>query len=136
MLKDIENRRMEGVSMAMVPGADDGDPSGIFWDCYLINAGKDAITNVLITSKGYGQIQGEPRQTSTLRYFYPRIEGEMAVKLEIVPAELGQLTSEYWISFSRDGFMYDRKFLFVEGALSPDHLTQVPVVGRKGVLIS
>lgn len=136
MLKDIENRRMEGVSMAMVPGSDEGDAAVTFWDCYLINASENALTNVLVTSKGYGQIHGEPRQTSTLRYFYPRIEGEMAVKLEIVPAELGQLTNEYWVSFSKEGFMYDRKFLFVQGALSDDHLTDVPVVGRKGVLIS
>jgi hypothetical protein len=136
MLKDIDQRKMEGFSVALIPEETGMDRVPETWECFLINTHVTPVTDVLITARGYGQIQGEPRQSSTLRYFYPRIEGEMAVMLEIIPAELVALNNEFWVSFTRDGFMYDKKFLFVEGSLTTELLTPVPVIGRRGVMIS
>jgi hypothetical protein len=136
MLKDMEQLKMQGFSVAMIPGESAPDAEPQTWGCYLINEQPAAVTDVLITTRGYGHIKGEPLQSSTLRYFFPRIDGEMAVKLEIIPAELLSLNNEFWVSFTREGFMYDKKFLFVEGSLHLERLTPLPVIGRKGVMIS
>ncbi len=135
MLKDIQHKKMVGFGVAMVPHEMDDKVIPVFWDCYLINMKNETIRDLLITSKGYGFIRGEERRSSTLRYFYPRLEGQMAVRLETLGEELFRLTNEFWVSFSCGGYMFDKRFLFVEGSLDTAHLTPVPVVGKRGVLI-
>lgn len=135
MLKDIETRKVDNFGVAMVPSELEVLEDGQEWECFLINLKDQPVHQVLVTSSGYKKSDEEELRSSTLRYFYDRIEGEMAVRLEIVRPELTQLTNEYWISFSLDGHMYDKRFLFVEGSLAQEHLTTVPILNKKGVLI-
>ena len=67
MKKDIELPKVEGVSMAIVHEPDeDGEMS---WSAYLINARDVTLENVLVSSTGYGEIDGEHRATSEMRHF-------------------------------------------------------------------
>jgi hypothetical protein len=47
-----------------------------------------------------------------------------------------RLANEYWVSFYIDGVIYDKKFIFLPETINPTFFTTVPVIGKKGVLIS
>lgn len=133
MLKDIDQPRMSDFIIALTP--QDAGLSGETWDCHLVNLKQQEVRNVLVTSKGYGLLEGEERRSSTLRYFYEVIGPEESVLLEVLPPELLALTNEFWVSFQFEGHMFDRKFLFVEGSLEPHNLFPVPVLNKRGVMI-
>lgn len=135
MLKDIPQLRMEAFGVAMVP-VHGTEPSKLpDWECFLLNMKDDPVLDVLITAEGYGDLEGEQRQSTTLRYYYGEIDPQAAVMLELVPANLSGLTNSYWISFKYHGHMYDKKFTFVPDSLNKVFLTQVPIVNKKGILI-
>ena len=135
MLKDIDQLKMIDFGVAMVPLLPDDSGKPVDWECYLINLRTDPVIGVLVTSTGYKKSDDDDLKSSTLRYFFESIEGEQAVMLELIPAELIQLTNEFWVSFTFDGHMYDKRYLFVEGSIDHANLTQLPILNKKGVLI-
>ena len=131
MKKDIPIKKVTDIAIAIIP--DEGDEK--FGSVYFINLKNKEIKNVFINSRGYGEIDGERVETSKLRYFYELIGAEMAVKVELINTRLFQLANEYWISFNLDGFMYDKKFVFVPGSITEEHFTTVPILNKKGIMI-
>lgn len=131
MKKDIPVRKVKDIAIAALPSVEDED----FWDVYFLNLKDYDVKNVLISSRGYGTIDGEKIETTQLRYFYELIGSEMAVKIEPLDSKLFHLANEYWISFNADGFMYDKKYIFVPGCFIEDNFTTIPIIGRKGVMI-
>ncbi len=131
MKKDIPVKKVEEIAVAIVPS--DEDPQ--FWDAFLINLKDDQIKNVLITSRGYGEKDGEKVETNRLRYYYELIGPEMAVKIEPIDSNLFTLTNEYWISFQLNGHMYDKKYVFVRGSFLEVNYTNIPLVNKKGIMI-
>ncbi|MFM9946989.1 MAG: hypothetical protein ACKV1O_03550, partial [Saprospiraceae bacterium] len=89
----------------------------------------------LINSKGYGEIEGEKVRTTVLRHFFEEIGPLSFVPVEPIQSRLFNLTNEYWISFVFDGYMYDKKYIFVEGSISESNFTSIPFINRKGVMI-
>lgn len=122
-------------SVAMIPTVPASSEDPPLWECYLINLKEEPVTDVFITSRGYSSRDGESRESSTLRYYHREIGPRSAVLLELIPAEIQGLTNEFWVSYRYRDYMYDKKFLFVEGSLSENLLTHVPVLERKGVMI-
>ena len=53
----------------------------------------------------------------------------------MLQSELKALANEYWISFSLNNHMYDKKYIFVKGSLEATHFTQIPLLKREGVMI-
>jgi hypothetical protein len=135
MKKDILIRKVEDIAIAMAPRNPDEEEADFFWDSWLINLKEEPILSVLVNSQGYGEIDGEKRQTSSLRYFWESIDPLTAVKIEPVPINLMELATEYWISFSHDNYLYDRKYVFVVGSCDPMNFTELPFLDRKGVMI-
>ena len=131
MKKDIPLKKVEDVAIAIIPNEEDEK----FWDVFLINLKEDNINNVLINSKGYGVKDGDTVKTSQLRYFYEQIGPQMAVLIEPLPAELTQLTNEFWVSFNYDDFMYDKKYVFVRGSIFQTNFTDIPIVNKRGIMI-
>ncbi|BDS10053.1 hypothetical protein [Aureispira anguillae] len=131
MKKDIPIKKVTDIAIAVVPSEEDKN----FWNVYLLNLKKEEIKNVFISSRGYGEIDGEKVETTQLRYFYEYIGAEMAVKIEPIDSKLFQLANEYWISFNYDGFMYDKKYVFVQGSFIEVNLTHIPIVEKRGVMI-
>ena len=47
-----------------------------------------------------------------------------------------QLANEYWVSFSLNDYLFDKKYVFVQGAVDEINFTEIPFLdGRKGVMI-
>lgn len=132
MKKDIPVRRVEDVAVAIVPRENSMDE---FWDSWIINLREETMQNVLVTSKGYGELNGETVQTSTLRYFFEEITPLATVLIEPIQRSLFSITNEYWISFSIDGYMYDKRYVFVNGSIEEVNFTEIPFLGTKGVMI-
>ena len=121
--------KAEGVTMAAVP-LKDGT-----WDIYVINEKDLAIDTVLLTSRGYSLQSKEPVRTSTIRRKLPDLEPNAWVKVEMIPAELTDLSNDFWLSYFCDGKLYDRKYIFLEGVLDPALATDVEQLKKKAVVI-
>jgi len=67
MIKDLPENRVEDIAVAVALEKESAETK--LWYVYLINLKKEAIENVLITSKGYGEKDGEPVKTSVLRTY-------------------------------------------------------------------
>lgn len=131
MKKDIPVRKVTDIAIAALPSVEDPN----FWDVYFLNLKDHEVKNVFISSRGYGTVDGEEKKTTQLRYFYELIGPEMAIKIEPLDSELFQLANEYWISFNADGFMYDKKYVFVQGSFMESNFTMIPIIERKGIMI-
>jgi len=131
MKKDIPQHKVLDLAIAVVPDEkDDG-----IWQSYVINLKDEPISNVLINSKGYGERDGEAIKTSVLRHFFESIGPLQMHKIEPIPFDLLGLTNEYWVSFRHDGYMYDKKYVFVPGSLNELNFTIIPFLNKKGVMI-
>ena len=135
MKKDIPILKVEDLAIAMVPRLPHEEDYEDFWDSYLINLKDESIRGVMINSKGYGEIDGEHRQTSVLRYFWEEIGPLEIVKIEPVYKAVFGLANEYWVSFSWNNYLYDKKYVFVPGSLDVMNFTEIPFLDRKGVMI-
>ena len=135
MKKDIPIKKVEELAVAVAPRMSYEDDNDMFWDVFLLNLRGEEIKDVLVNSKGYGEIDGEKVKTSQFRFYFEKIDGNTAIPVEQIQTDMFVLTNEYWISFSYDGYMYDKKYIFVKGSLDRMNLTNVPYIGKKGVMI-
>ncbi len=132
MLKDINFPELEGVSVAVAyTQTEDGEEQ---WVVHVINENKVPIENVLVVSKGYGEIKKEQVKTSTLRRFFELVPALSSQQIEPVPAELLGIANEYWVSFYINKKVYDKKFVFTAGVLSKQFLKDLPILNTKGIL--
>lgn len=133
MKKDIPELKVEDMAIVVVP-PEYGDDE--LWDCFLINLKEETIQNVMVVSRGYGEDEkGEKRRTTTLRHFFEEVGGLQMVQVEPIPKDLFWLSHEYWVSFSFEGQLYDKKYVFVVGAIDTANFTMIPFLDRKGVMI-
>ena len=133
MLKDIPRPKVEDLAIAIVPPLK--NPEEDLWEVMIINLHEVRIQSVLVTAKGYGEITGVQKETATFRYFIEEVGALAIEKIEPIQPAVFELTNEYWISFSLDGHLYDKKYIFVKGSISPDNFTPIPFLNRKGILI-
>lgn len=131
MNKDIEFPSVKNVIVAVIPdNADLQSP----WKVYLVNTGSTTISNVMVTSTGFGKNKDEEQKTSTLRYAFSQIKGNGFEQIELIDPSVFHLNNEYWISFWIDDKLFDKRYLFVPDSLSEQHFTEIPVIGEKGIL--
>ncbi len=136
MKKDIPIYKVEDLAIAIVPREDNiPNDDEELWDVFLLNLKEAPITGVLINSRGYGSINGEQRRTTILRHFFEEIGPLACVQIEPIQVKLFNLTNEYWVSFVYDGYMYEKKYIFVQGSIEESHFTTIPFLNRKGVMI-
>jgi hypothetical protein len=138
MKKDIEELKVEDIAIAIVPredhtGADEVDEE--MWDTYLFNFKEEPISSVLVNSRGYGELDGQTVSTSVLRHFYDYVGPLDYVKVEPILKKVFGLTNEYWVSFSYNNHLYDKKYIFVIGSIDAANFTTIPFLNRKGVMI-
>ena len=67
MKKDLPENIVEDVAIAVALIGE--TPEVKNWTVYVVNFKNEPITNVLITSKGYGEKDGKQVKTSLLRHF-------------------------------------------------------------------
>lgn len=132
MLKDIPQLKVENVAVAIVKEQSNGAD---VWNAYIINLKNEVLEGVLITSKGYGMMEGEERKTSTLRHFIENIPPLSCAKIEPITDIVLNLNNEYWVSFYLNNTMYDRKYVFLPGVINEEFFTQIPLLEKRGVMI-
>ena len=139
MKQDISFEQVEGVSVAIVPAADnaltpDGQP---LWQVYLLNHNDFPLTNVIVNANGYGQqSDGEKVRTSTLRYVFEEVPAHTAVPVEPIDPALFHLNNQYWVSYYHGPQIFDKKFIFVPDSIVPDNFTSIALLDRIGILHS
>lgn len=134
MLKDIHRPEVENIVLAVVKEEDEetGEPT---WNVYLVNLYEEEITGVLVSSKGYGEINGEQVKTSVLRHLIDRIPALDYVKVEpIMPALFG-LNNEYWVSFYLNKEIFDKKYVFLPESITKENFTRIPFIDQPGVML-
>lgn len=131
MKKDIVFPEMKGLAVAIVP-TEEADTG---WWVYLVNMEDRLLETVLVTSRGYGTLDGRKKETSVMRHQVGDIAGQKAVPIEGILEEVFQLTNAFWVSYWEKGKLFDKKFVFVPGSIHPDNFTEIPFLGKEGVMI-
>ena len=133
MKRDIEHPKVAGVAMAVVREADDdGAPA---WYVYLINRKDVPLTNVMVTSEGYGIVNEESVKTSELRHYIEKLEPLGYARIERIMEDVFALNNQYWLSFYIGEVIFDKRYIFLPESINEENFTEVPVIGRKGVMI-
>lgn len=131
MKKDIPIHKVEDIIIAISPREETFDDPDSLWDVFILNLKDEPITCVLVNSTGYL----EDSKTTTLRHFFEAIGPLSFMLIEPIQARLFDLNNEYWVSFMHEDYMYDKKYVFVRGSINSTHFTDIPFLGRKGVMI-
>ncbi|GAB3824207.1 hypothetical protein [Pontibacter rugosus] len=134
MKKDIDFGTVEGISVAIAATpTPEGEPT---WDVYLLNNNAFPIENVLVTSKGYGVIDGNEVKTSVLRHMFERVEAKSFVQVEPIDPAIFHINNEYWVSYYIDRQIFDKKFVFVPDSVVEENLIDINLLQMRGVLHS
>jgi len=128
MLKDIDFKKKLDVGIAVVE--EDGA-----YNTYIINFRDEEIKTILITSKGYGQIDGRKKETTIFRRMIDTMKPQSFMKFEPLDPEVFKIFNEFWVSFSSKEGMLDKKFLFAPESIIEDNFIKVPLIEKKGVMI-
>jgi len=133
MRKDIHAPRVEGVAMAVAREPDEEGEEA--WYVYLINQNEVALENVLVSSRGYGELEGEARKTSEMRHFLERLGPKSWARIERIMEEVFSLSNQYWLSFYIGTELHDKKYIFLAGSIDAANFTPLPLMDRRGVMI-
>ncbi|MCY7351138.1 MAG: hypothetical protein LH606_10780 [Cytophagaceae bacterium] len=137
MKKDIQFPLVEGVKIAIARKINAiNQPE---WQVFLINRNRQTLTNVFVTSKGYGvkdEIQKDEvhQKTSTLRHFFAEVPSGSHHLIEPIDPHLFHLTNEFWVSYYIGSQLYDKKFIFVPDSITEANLIPIQALGLEGVL--
>lgn len=133
MKKDLPENKVEHIAVAVALEKESAEFKT--WYVYLINLKKEPIENVLITSKGYGEKDGEPVKTSTLRHMFPVVPGESYKLIEPIAEETFGLSNEYWLSYYIGSEIFDKKFIFLPESIVESNFIKLPILNKPGVMI-
>jgi hypothetical protein len=133
MIKDIDFKKTEGLAMAVVRRQDETGEN--VWKVCLLNLKNKPIESVIVNSRGYGKKDEREVKTSELRQFFEKIDAKSFVEVEMLTDELLGINNQFWVSYSFEGHLYDKKYVFLAESVQPDFFTDIPLLNTKGVLI-
>jgi hypothetical protein len=133
MKKDIQPPVVENIVVAIVKETNEFLET--VHNVYIVNLRKEAIEGVLVSSKGYGELNGEIRRTSTLRHFLDVVPANSFTKIEPIMDNLFGLSNEYWVSFYVNKVMYDKKYIFLPESIKDSNMVNIPLINKRGVMI-
>ena len=130
MKKDIEIPEVRDVFMAVVR-EENPDFKSMDWNAYLINEGDTPIDTVLIVTRGYTDSQA----TSTMRHSLKELPPQSFAKVEFLQDEVLALNNEFSVSFFSEGKMLHNNFVFRKNSINEKATREVPVMGKRGVVV-
>lgn len=130
MKKDIEIPEVRDVFMAVVR-EENPDFRSMDWNAYLINEGDTPIDTVLIVTRGYTDSQA----TSTMRHSLKELPPQSFAKVEFLQEEVLALNNEFSVSFFSEGKMLHKNFVFRKNSINEKATREVPVMGKRGVVV-
>ncbi len=133
MKKDIRFPVVEDIAVAVV--REENEKNTPVWNVYLLNLRNETIEGVLVTSSGYGELNGEPRKTSSLRHFLDIVPAKSYQKIEPISDDLFGMSNQYWVSFYLNKEIYDKKYVFLAESITEQNMITIPLLNKKGVMI-
>lgn len=133
MKKDIPENRVEGVAIAVV--LEEEQVQSRSWKVYVLNLKDVEIQNVLISSKGYGTIEGENVKTTVFRHFIGNLASNKSAAIELIDEKLFAINNEFWLSYYVNGEIYDKKFIFLTESVTESNFIRIPIINKPGVMI-
>ncbi len=133
MIKDLPDNTVKDIAIAVALEKESAESK--LWYVYLINLKNETLENVLITSKGYGERNGEQVKTSVLRHMFPVVEPHSYKLIEPIDEQTFGLNNEYWLSYYIGKNIYDKKFIFLPESIVEVNFIKLPVVDKIGVMI-
>jgi hypothetical protein len=133
MKKDLPENIVENIAIAIV--MESATPESKLWKVYLINLKNEALETVLVSSKGYGEKDGEKIKTSILRHSIGNVPAKSFIEIELIDEQVFGLTNEYWLSYYIGKQIFDKKFIFVPESIVDTNMTRVPLLNKPGVII-
>ncbi len=135
MKSDINFPEVVGVSIVI---AREQIKSGdIEWKVFVMNTNEFSLRNILVTSKGYGELDGRPKTTGLLRHHVKGLPPHSAMPIELIQPELFDLCNEFWVSYYLDddsNRIYDKKFLFLPGSIIEENMSFITILQLEGVI--
>jgi hypothetical protein len=104
------------------------------WSVHLINRNQQKISNIMVTSSGYGSFDTEEIKTSTLRHFFEVLDANSSLQIELITPEVFKLSNEYWVSYWQNDQLFDKRFVFVPDSISDKNIIEITALGLEGVL--
>ena len=133
MKKDLPENIVENIAIAIV--MESATPESKLWKVYLINLKNEALETVLVSSKGYGEKNGEKIKTSILRHSIGNVPSKSFAEIELIDEQVFGLTNEYWLSYYIGKQIFDKKFIFVPESIIDTNMTRIPLLNKQGVMI-
>ena len=133
MIKDLPPNIVKDIGIAVALEGESVESKT--WYVYLINLKDVPLETVLITSKGYGEKNGEQVRTSTLRHAFPLIPPKSFKLIEPIDEATFGLNNEYWLSYYIGTNIFDKKFIFLPESIVDGNFIKLPVVNKPGVMI-
>lgn len=133
MKADLPLNVVQDIFVAIV--LENDTPEGGNWQVYLINDKDQGLTNVMISSKGYGLKDGQEVKTSVLRHFIGDLGAHDYARIEAIDPQVFGLTNEYWLSFYIAGTIFDKKYIFLPESIMDENMARVPLLDQPGVVI-
>lgn len=133
MIKDLPPNIVKDIGIAVALESESVESK--IWYVYLINLKDIPLETVLITSKGYGEKDGEKVKTSTLRHAFPVIPSKSFKLIEPIDEATFGLSNEYWLSYYIGKEIFDKKFIFLPESIVDSNFIKLPVVNKPGVMI-
>ncbi|WP_454802732.1 hypothetical protein [Mucilaginibacter phyllosphaerae] len=133
MIKDLPPNVVKDIAVAVALESESVESK--IWYVYLINLKNVPLENVLITSKGYGEKDGEQVKTSTLRHSFPLIQANSFKLIEPIDEQTFGLNNEYWLSYYIGRDIFDKKFIFLPESIVDENFIKLPVINKPGVMI-
>lgn len=106
------------------------------WKVCLINDTNVPLENVIVNSRGYGDLQNKSGiQTSSIKRIFKVVPAKQAIVIEQIMPNVFHLFNEYWVTYFEENQMKDRQFIFGPGTIDAKFEESLPIIGAKGILI-
>lgn len=133
MKKDIPHNVVEGVAIAVA--LEEEQVQSRSWKVYVLNLKDVEIQNVLVSSKGYGTLNGENVKTTIFRHFIGDLAAGKSAPVELIDEKLFAINNEFWLSFYVNGEIFDKKYIFLTESVTESNFIRIPIINKPGVMI-
>lgn len=133
MKKDIDFLEVVDIGIAIVLESESAENRN--WKAYLLNFKSETISNILVSTKGYGLLNGEEVKTAIFRHSLGALAPQSYVPIEIIDESLFAIHNEFWLSFYIGDRVFDKKITFLPNTISATKLALIPLLMLPGIII-
>jgi hypothetical protein len=133
MKKDIDFLEVVDIGIAIVLEGESEESRN--WKAYLLNFKSETISNVLVSTKGYGLLNGAEVKTATFRHSLGSLAPQSFTPIEIIDESLFVIHNEFWLSFYIGDRVFDKKITFLPDTISAVNVDLIPLIMLPGLII-